>query len=215
MPTLVLVGMGADAPARHTDLLDLAARVGARLAYLQLGTPTLDQVLDEIASHTPRSDVTLLALPVGGAPAPARSWLRRVAGDWVRRHPDALTVEVANGTVTGQEAGLTSPAWDHPPPFGRHVLICRGPRCTARGSAATAQAVADELRSLELGDDHVLVTQTGCLFPCNHAPVVAVYPDGDWWGPVAAGDAEALVSSWASKAPSGVDVAVRRPPKRD
>lgn len=203
--------MGADATARHGDLVELAEHVGARLAYLQIGSPTLTEVLDDIAAHAPDSTVRLLALPVGGAPAPARSWLRRVAGDWMRRHPDSLGIEAGPGSVTGQESGLSSPAWEQVPPFGRHVLICRGPRCTAKGSAATAQALSDELKRRGLGDDQVLVAQTGCLFPCNHAPVVAVYPDGDWWGPVSAEDTQALVASWVEDQHVGRAPRVRRP----
>lgn len=208
---LVLVGMGADAPAHHQNLLTLAGQVGAQLAYLQLGVPTLAEVLDDIASRTPAAAVRLLALPVGGAPAPARSWLRRVAGDWVRRHPGILTVEVVSGTVTGLEAGLTSPAWDQLPRFGRHVLVCRGPRCTAQGSADTARALSEQITQAGLDDDDVLVTQTGCLFPCNHAPVVAVYPDDHWWGPVRADDAEQLVRSWSVDRRIGPQRAVRKP----
>jgi (2Fe-2S) ferredoxin len=208
---LILVGMGADAPTHHADLLTLAEHVDARLAYLQLESPTLVDVLDDISSETPHSTVRLLPLPVGGAPAPARSWLRRVAGEWIRRHPDTLTIEVVNGAVTGQEAGLTSPAWDALPQFQRHVLICRGPRCTAKGSADTAQAIADRLKRSGSGEDRILITQTGCLYPCNHGPVVAVYPDQDWWGPVSAADAEALVSSWTLPDRTDPDRQVRKP----
>ena len=41
-----------------------------------------------------------------------------------------------------------------------------------------------ELMAQGQGDDDVLVTHTGCLFPCNHAPVVAVQPDDVWYGAV-------------------------------
>lgn len=209
---LVLVGMGADAHARHTEATQLAENIGARLAYLQLASPTLFDVLDDIAAATPGSAVRLLPLPVGAAPAPARSWLRRIAGQWVRRNKGLLTVETVSGAVTGWESGLTSPAWEDLPSFGRHVLVCRGPRCTAKGSAATAQAIAEALKARRLGDDEVLVTQTGCLYPCNHAPVVAVHPDDDWWGPVEPDDAPALVASWTSRA-SGAGRAVQTPPR--
>ncbi|MGE2729356.1 (2Fe-2S) ferredoxin domain-containing protein [Mycolicibacterium vaccae] len=211
---VVLVGMGVDAHTRDTDSALLAEHVGARLAYLQLGSPTLLEVLDDIAAAAPGSTVRLLPLPAGGAPAPARSWLRRIAGDWVRRNPGALSVEVASGAVTGWESGLSSPAWEDVPSYGRHVLVCRGPRCTAKGSVATAQAIADRLRAHGLGDDEVLVAQTGCLYPCNHAPVVAVHPDDDWWGPVTPDDAETLVATWASS-PRGAEHrrSVQAPPR--
>jgi (2Fe-2S) ferredoxin len=120
-----------------------------------------------------------------------------VAGDWLRRHPGLLTLQIAGRPVTGDEAGLSSPAWEDVPAYGRHVVICRGPRCTARGSALTAVALAERLRDHGLGDHEVLVAQSGCLYPCNHAPVVVVQPDGQWWGPVSPADARLLVDSWA------------------
>lgn len=207
---LVLVGLGIDAPTAHTDLLVLAEQVDARIAFLQLGTPSLLDVLDDIASAAPGTEVRLVAVPSLGGPAPARSWLRRVAGHWVRANPGVLDVSVPGGAVTGSEAGLSSPAWDDVPKHGRHVLVCRGPRCTARGSAATAAALNDQLRQRELGDDDVLVTQSGCLFPCNHAPVVVVHPDDQWWGPVSAEGARALVDSWADERRGMTERAVRQ-----
>ena len=33
-----------------------------------------------------------------------------------------------------------------------------------------------------MGDDAVLVAQTGCLYPCNLGPVMVVYPEGIWYG---------------------------------
>ena len=34
------------------------------------------------------------------------------------------------------------------------------------------------------GDDDVLITHTGCQFPCNQAPVVSVQPDDVWYSHV-------------------------------
>lgn len=208
---LVLVGMGVDAPARDTDLLTLAGAVGARVAYLQVGTPTLDAVLDQLAAADAGARVRLFAAPSAGAAAPARSWLRRVTSDWIRRNPDVLTIDVADRPVHGAEAGLSSPAWEQVPGHRRHVLICRGPRCTARGAAATAAAIDARLRDAGLGEDSVLVAHTGCLYPCNHAPVVVVHPDDQWWGPVSAGDAQTLVDSWADGPHEGRSRFVQRP----
>jgi (2Fe-2S) ferredoxin len=208
--TLILVGLGADAPAGDTDLLVLAGQVDARIAYLQLGSPALVEVLDGIARDAPRSEVRLVAVPSMGGPAPARSWLRRVAGHWMRENPGALAVRVPGGAVTGTEAKLSSQAWEQIPRHGRHVLVCRGPRCTAKGSAATADAINDQIRARRLGDDDVLVTQTGCLFPCNHAPVVVLQPDDRWWGPVYAEGARELVDSWAVAPRAPIDRTIRR-----
>ncbi|EWC60905.1 putative 2Fe-2S ferredoxin CbiW [Actinokineospora spheciospongiae] len=208
---LVLVGMGADAANRETDLRILAEEVGARVAYLQLGAPTLHDVLDDLAATEPGSLVRLVAVPTAGTVSPARSWLRRVAGDWVRRFPGVLAITVADRAVTGEEAGLSSPAWDTAPGHGRHVLVCHGPRCSARGAAETAEALARALRERGVGVDGVLLTHTGCLYPCNHGPVVAVASDDQWWGPVTAQGARDLVAAWAADPRSGARRPVSRP----
>ncbi|MEV5000306.1 (2Fe-2S) ferredoxin domain-containing protein [Nocardioides sp. LML1-1-1.1] len=177
---MVLVPLGVDAERHVEDLRAVAAATGATLAFLQAGTPAVADELDRLAA----CGVTAVELVGLGLGAPtARSWLRRVAGDWVRRHPE-VTVVVAERPVTGSEAPLTSPAWEDVPRHARQVLVCRGPRCSARGSDATAAALADELRRRGLGDDDVLLTATGCLFPCNQAPLVVVHPDDAWYGAV-------------------------------
>jgi (2Fe-2S) ferredoxin len=45
-----------------------------------------------------------------------------------------------------------------------------------------------------LGDRDVLVTHTGCLFPCNQAPVVCVQPDAVWYGGIDAEAARQIVT---------------------
>lgn len=199
MTRIVLVAMSVDAAARADDLVTLAEAVGARHAYLQKGEPSLVDVLDDLAS-TGVGEVTLVAAPSGGSAAPARSWLRRVAGHWVRDRDASLTVVVGGRAATGAEAPLSSPAWQDVPAHRHQVLVCRGPRCAARGSGATAAAIGEALRARGLGDDDVLVTQTGCLFPCNHAPVVVVHPEDAWHGPVDAAGAAALVATLAGRA---------------
>lgn len=209
---LVLVGLTIDAPARDGDLRLLAEQTGARVAYLQLGTPALADVLDELAAGHSGAEVSLVPAPTAGSPAPARSWLRRVAGDWTRRHPGELVLRVAAGPVTGREAGLASPAFEPVPGHGRHVMVCRGPRCTAHGAAETAAVLDERIRERGLGDDDVLVVQTGCLYPCNHAPVVVVHPDDQWWGPVTADGARALADSWAAEPRDTTPRKVAKPP---
>lgn len=177
---VVLVPLGVDAERHAGDLRAVARATGATLAFLHAGTPALTDELDRLAARGV-TEVELVGLGLG-APT-SRSWLRRVAGDWVRRHP-GISVVVADRPVTGAEAPLTSPAWEEVPRHARQVLVCRGPRCSARGSAGTAAALGEELRRHGLGDDDVLVTMTGCLFPCNQAPVVVVHPDDAWYGAV-------------------------------
>jgi len=45
-----------------------------------------------------------------------------------------------------------------------------------------------------LGDDDVLLTHTGCQFPCNHAPVVSIQPDDVWYGGVDPTAADRIVA---------------------
>jgi (2Fe-2S) ferredoxin len=186
----------------------LAARVGGTTAYLQLGDPSVSAELDRLAAERAQR-VVLVGVSLGSM-APAVSWLRRVAGHWWRHHPDPRPrVEVATALVrdeaelaealvgprpiVGGEAGLTSAAWQDVPRHRHHLLLCRGPRCTAAGSDRTAEAFVLALMREGLEDDDVLVTHTGCQFPCNNAPVVSVQPDDVWYGGVDRAAAELIV----------------------
>lgn len=186
----VIVAMSVDAVQDKSALEELAHVTGASVAFLQLGEPTLVAELDRLAASGVRS-VRLVRLP-GGVLTPARSWLRRVAAHWVREHPQTQ-VEVVDSKVTGREAPLESAAWDDIPGHRHHVLVCRGPRCSAKGSEKTAHALTLALYERGLSDDDVLVAQTGCLFPCNHAPVVVVHPADAWYGPVTPERVEEIV----------------------
>ncbi|WP_116951891.1 (2Fe-2S) ferredoxin domain-containing protein [Jiangella endophytica] len=207
MSAVVLVGMSVREDATRDELAALAAtRDDCTLAFLQLGEPSLPAELTRLAGQgCPR----IVLVGVCLAPrAIARSWLRRVAAHWKRERTgpvpelvvapgilraidpgrlDALVVAAAaspSGRVSGTEASLESPGWEDVPGHRHHVLVCRGPRCTARGSDETAAALGSALGEAGLGDDDVLVAQTGCLFPCNHAPLVVVHPDDVWYGRV-------------------------------
>lgn len=199
---LVLVGMSAHEAAEPQRVADLAGDLPATVAFLQVGDPSLARELTRLADLGAER-VVLVGVRLG-ATGPGASWLRRVAAHWWReregrpelpviavaadllRHGGELPAVLSRAVrpVTGREAGLTSAAWDDLPGHRHQVLVCRGPRCTARGAETTATALTRALVEQGLGDDDVLVTQTGCLFPCNHAPVVAVQPDDVWYAGV-------------------------------
>ena len=80
--------------------------------------------------------------------------------------------------MTGAEAPLRSPAWQEFPSFRYHLLTCRGPRCSAVGAADLHARLQKKLAQSHVLDTEVLVTVTGCMFPCNHAPLMVVWPDG-------------------------------------
>ena len=92
----------------------------------------------------------------------------------------ALANAVRARPIAPEEASITNPGWQEPPPFRHHLLVCTGPRCTFREAGTVRQVLDAELRRAGIHDD-CLITLTGCLFPCNRGPMVAVYPSGRWY----------------------------------
>lgn len=211
MTALVLVGMSVTDVDRRDDLLAAARDRGATVAFLQMGDPSLSLELTRLADMGALT-ITLVGVNLGPL-APAHSWLRRIAAHWWRERAGARPVlDVATCLVTslssvdldaalaelkpisGSEPGLTSAAWEDVTGHSRQVLVCRGPRCTAQGGDETMRALILGMMEAGLGDDDVLVTHTGCQFPCNQAPVVSVQPDDVWYGDVDPDTARAIVS---------------------
>lgn len=132
------------------------------------------------------------------------AWLPGALAHWLERQSDpAITLalaidQVGTTTVLGaiaeaalaradaaepiaaKDASITNPGWQEPPPFKHHLLVCSGPRCTFRETGTIRQALDRELRRTGVNDE-CLITLTGCLFPCNQGPVIAVYPAGRWY----------------------------------
>ena len=208
MTALVLVGMSvADVDHRDALLAEAAAR-GATVAYLQMGDPSLSAELTRLADAG-ATTITLAGVDSGPL-GPGHSWLPRIAAYWWRERtglkptievatrlatslPDLDEVLAETKPLTGAEPGLTSAAWEEVTGHRRQVMVCRGPRCTAKGQV-------DNLRSMILGmmqhgmtDDDVLLVHTGCQFPCNQAPVISVQPDDVWYGQVDPAAAAAIV----------------------
>lgn len=79
---------------------------------------------------------------------------------------------------------------DQPPamePYARHVLVCTGGYCSAdrRGRAIYAQlARLLQREDLLFGPARVKRSEAPCLGVCAGGPIVAVYPDGIWYGGV-------------------------------
>src|SRR5690606_27602924 len=222
----VLVGTSPADAARRAELAALADELDAELAFLQLASPTLGDVLERLA-RSREAEVVLVGVS-GGPGGPGVSWLRRVAADWWRAFGDGAPrvstapalmeetsqwralVELAR-PITHGGPGLTSAAWEDVPEHRHQVFVCRGPRCTAAGAEPAWKGVVLGLMGAGLGDDDVLVTQTGCQFPCNHAPVVTVQPDDVWYGSVDEEAAGAIVSQHLV---AGVPVERLRLPRR-
>ncbi|MFJ8478142.1 (2Fe-2S) ferredoxin domain-containing protein [Kitasatospora sp. NPDC094011] len=206
---VVLVGMSIGEAVRRDELLRAAASHRASIAFLQQADPSLSAELTRLADAG-TGTVVLIGVRLATT-GPGQSWLRRIAAHWWRERaghrpellvatrladsPDAVaTVAAETKAVTGKEPGLTSAAWEEVPGHRHQVLVCRGPRCAALGAEEGLRALNRDLAAHGLGDDDVLVTQTGCQFPCNQAPVVSVQPDDVWYGSVDAATAGRIVT---------------------
>ncbi|MCW2782719.1 MAG: hypothetical protein JWR35_3168 [Marmoricola sp.] len=198
---LLLVGMSVQEVGSRDELAVLAASAGGSIAFLQQGDPSLSRELTRLADEGV-SRIVLVGVSLGRL-APAHSWLRRIAAYWWRERagqrpvldvvarlldslePDALVAVLTDlRPITGEEPGLTSAAWEDVTAHRHQVMLCRGPRCTAKGSDASVEAVIIAMMEHDLGDDDVLLVHTGCQFPCNRAPVISVQPDDVWYGGV-------------------------------
>lgn len=209
MTAMILVGMSIAEVDRRIELTEEATARGGSIAFLQQGDQSLSRELTRLAD-TGATTITLVGVGLGTR-GPAVSWLRRIAAYWWRERagdrPDivvatriARTREAIEDVLTdvkaisGTEPGLTSTAWESVTRHRHQVMICRGPRCTAKGADQSADAMRLAMAEHELGDDDALLMHTGCQFPCNQAPVVSVQPDDVWYGHVDAATAAALVA---------------------
>jgi len=75
----------------------------------------------------------------------------------------------------------------------KHVAVCTNQTCSADG----APAVLERLRQAERDSDEcdARITRSSCLGRCGEGPMVAVYPDGVWYGDLDPDDADSIVSS--------------------
>lgn len=209
----VLVGMSPTEVAVRSDLAAAARTVGASVAFLQVGSPSVTSELFRL-QDLGATRVTLVGIGRSRL-GPGVSWLGRVVDAWWREHGTGMQVAASNRllrsvaeaevvwrdtvasarVVSGTSAPLNSPAWEHVPGHERQVFVCRGPRCSAAGAERTHEALVLALMKAGLGDDDALLTTTGCQFPCNQAPVVSVQPDDVWYGSVTPDRAGEIVAS--------------------
>jgi (2Fe-2S) ferredoxin len=72
-------------------------------------------------------------------------------------------------------------------PYARHVLVCTGGYCSTdrRGRAVYAKlAGLLQREGLLFGPQRVKRSEAPCLGVCAGGPIVAVYPEGIWYGGV-------------------------------
>ncbi len=75
----------------------------------------------------------------------------------------------------------------------KHVAVCTNRTCAADGAPAVLERLRQAVRDSEECDARI--TRSSCLGRCGDGPMVAVYPDGVWYGGVDGNDAERIVSS--------------------
>ncbi|MDI7274544.1 MAG: FAD-dependent oxidoreductase [Anaerolineae bacterium] len=78
------------------------------------------------------------------------------------------------------------------PLYRANVLVCGGTGCTASGSLAVRQAMAEELQRRGLAEE-VRLVETGCRGFCAMGPVVIIYPEGIFYCQVTDADVPTIV----------------------
>lgn len=202
----------SNAPRRQLDRMVAALQASERYglvlsAMIDQGEPSLPQALDACAAA---GAARVLVLPVFlPGDANLQLWLAKVIRRWQASNPDSdLSVVLAAslGDHSALDAALlaalataeagddirTAPpdnwecdpaGWSVLPAHRHHLLVCRGPRCTALGAEACFMQLRESLGAFGLRGpaERVLTVQTGCLYPCNHGPLLIVYPAGVWY----------------------------------
>lgn len=180
-----------------------------RLAFLDVASPSLHEVLDEAVADGV-DDALLLPVSVPRDKY-LTTWTKRGVANWVETRPghvlnvtlhepdQSLSEAVAARLVDALDepgepirvsaASYRSPAWSAIDPHDRHVLICKGPRCMAYGAGPVHRELTAHSKATA-----TKVTGTGCLSPCNLGPLAIVNPDGDWYGHLEPSDARSLVA---------------------
>jgi sirohydrochlorin ferrochelatase/(2Fe-2S) ferredoxin len=74
-----------------------------------------------------------------------------------------------------------------------HVAVCTNQTCAADGAPAVLERLRQAARDSDACDARI--TRSSCLGRCGDGPMVAIYPDGVWYGDVSAEDADRIVSS--------------------
>lgn len=71
-------------------------------------------------------------------------------------------------------------------PIRQHILFCTGSDCKKRGNKKAYKNAKAALK--DAGQPFARCSQTQCLGACKHAPVMAVYPHGNWYSGVTSKD---------------------------
>ncbi len=77
--------------------------------------------------------------------------------------------------------------------YRNHILVCTGEPCVLKGALEVESILLTELQKQGL-ENEIRVIRTGCLGPCNVAPVLVVYPEGIYYSGVKPGDVQEIVA---------------------
>ena len=97
--------------------------------------------------------------------------------------------------VTGANWQKDPKAWSEVPAHQHHVLWCTGPRCAAKGALGLWHRLGQVVHQHPVLSKQVMLLQTSCQYPCNHGPLMIVYPEGTWYSYVDASDVDEIVES--------------------
>ena len=181
-----------------SDFSSLWLRVRACLAagVTDLRVADLEPTTDSAYLDWLRSELAAIAAEFQPAPR------IRVTGSALgRRSPDAgaacAALDAEGQLLDCRDIGEipAQPDWSQPPPHRRHVFLCIGPRCVRRGALPLWKIMRRELAMRDLIEtlDGVLLSRSGCQFPCNRGPILTVYPDRCWYSIRSPEDVERLV----------------------
>ena len=73
------------------------------------------------------------------------------------------------------------------------ILICCGSGCVSAGALKVKQALIDELKKQGISEE-INIVETGCMGPCDYAPVMMIYPEGIFYRKVGGEDIAELVT---------------------
>lgn len=121
-------------------------------------------------AHFAHTEAQGMAIDLADVPDPALA-----AGGLIA---NALQSGVRDGGLA--KPSLGKPGWQFVPDHDIHILVCTGPRCAFRGGGTLLARLKAMLTEQGLSD-RCLTTTTGCLFPCNQGPVLALYPRNLWF----------------------------------
>jgi len=68
--------------------------------------------------------------------------------------------------------------------YGRHLLVCTGPRCSQEGaSQALFDSLGEKFKAAGLHEGALRVkrSRVSCFAACKGGPILCVQPDGTWY----------------------------------